>query len=368
MKDANKDYYKRVYGKVNASDELKEKLMDMKKMENRNRKNKRMTWKAAVAAAVVVVALPTGVFAAAKYWGIGDFMSEYGETLSPDADELIETDIPQVKKDEEAEQMPVEFTVRESLCDRASVSFVVEVRAKERGKYLLVDSHSEETDPVLDLGIKKDKRTIGQYAEDKGLEILIVESEFGYESGFSPGSYSVGVKMIEDDVLNLCIRSEREKDQKDLHVTLMNSVWTSEIRATGGDPIVSMNSFELTDKSSSEQMEYKAKKAMKIKGTSAEVTKITVEKTEVGNYINIYYANQDADEDWDGFDLEFRMKNSKDLKEWKLRGGSSEKLEDGTYRWRLDYESGELPKTCVLEVFDCMDKNVSGQFKVSLSR
>ena len=27
MKNANKDYYKRVYGKVNASDELKERLM-----------------------------------------------------------------------------------------------------------------------------------------------------------------------------------------------------------------------------------------------------------------------------------------------------------------------------------------------------
>ena len=365
MKNANKDYYKRVYGKVNASDELKERLMDMKNMENRNRKNKRMAWKAAVAAAAVVVALPTGIFAATKYWGIGDFMSEYGKTLSPEANELIETDIEQVKKDEEAEQMPVGFTVRESLCDRGSVSIIVEARAKERGKYLLVGPDSEETYPVSDLGIKKDKRTIGQYAKDKGLEIINVNSGFDHQGGFFPDSESIEYKQVEDDVLNLCIRAKREKDQKDLHVILKNTIQTPEIRATGGDSIVSTNSFDLTDKSSSDLMEYKAKKAMKIKGTSAKVTKITVEKTEVGNYINVYYTNPDADKE-DG--LTFRMKNSKDSEEWNFKEGFTEKLEDGTYRCRMDYESGELPKTCVLEAFDCMEKNVFGQFKVSLSR
>lgn len=362
MKNANKDYYKRVYGKVNASDELKERLMDMKNMENRNRKNKRTAWKAAVAAVAVVVALPTGIFAATKYWGIGDFMSEYGgTTLSPEANDLIETDIEQMKKDEEAEQMPVEFTVRESLCDRGSVSIIVEARAKERGKYLLIGPDSEETDPVSDLGIKKDKRRMGQYAKDKGLEILRVGTGFDYQSGFFPDSCSVEYKQVEDDVLNLCIRAEREKDQNDLHVVLSNTVQ----RAPGSDPIVSTNSFELTDKSSSDQMEYKAKRAMKVKGTSAEVTKVTVEKTEVGNYINIYYTySEEVEEDA----LMFRMKNSKDSEEWEFKTGRTDKLEDGTYRCRLDYESGELPKTCVLEAFDYEEKNVFEQFKVSLSR
>lgn len=364
MKDANKDYYKRVYGKVNASDELKGRLMDMKKMENRNRKNKRMAWKAAVAAAVVVVALPTGVFAAAKYWGIGDFMSQYGHTLSPDANELIETDIPQVKKDDDVEQMPVEFTIRESLCDSGSVSLIVEAKAKERGRYLLAGPDSLETDPISDLGIK-DKRSIGQYAKEKGLEILYVNSGFDDKGAFFPDSYSLDGKLIEDDVFNICITAGREKDQKDLHVTMMNTVETSESRAEGKDPIVSTNSFELTDKSSSDLMLYKAKKAMKIKGTSAEVTKITVEKTEVGNYINVYYKNPGADDE-DG--LTFRMKDSRDSEEWNLREGWTEKLDDGTYRCRLDYEGKELPKSCVLEAYDCMEKTIYGQFKVSLSK
>ncbi len=169
-----------------------------------------------------------------------------------------------------------------------------------------------------------------------------------------------------EDALFEAVVSLPEKYRSVVHLYyLKNTIQTPWIRATGGDPIISTNSFELTDKSSSDLMEYKAKKAMKIKGTSAKVTKVTVEKTEAGNYINVYYTNVDAGKE-DG--LTFRMKNSKDSEEWNFKEGFTEKLEDGTYRCRLDYESGKLPKTCVLEAFDCMEKNVFGQFKVSLSR
>lgn len=94
MSNTNRDYYKRVYNKVNASDELKERLMDMRGKRDREGKKKgRMTWKAAVAAAALVVVVPAGVYAA-THWGMNDFFSSTGRDLSKEANKLIETEIP----------------------------------------------------------------------------------------------------------------------------------------------------------------------------------------------------------------------------------------------------------------------------------
>ncbi|MCB5531957.1 hypothetical protein, partial [Thomasclavelia ramosa] len=55
------------------------------------------------------------------------------------------------------------YTVKEALCDKNSVQVVVEVTAKERGKYLLAGQDTMNEDPVRNLGIESDK-TIGEYA------------------------------------------------------------------------------------------------------------------------------------------------------------------------------------------------------------
>ena len=113
MSNTNRDYYKRVYNKVNASDELKERLMDMRGKRDREGKKKgRMTWKAAVAAAALVVVVPAGVYAA-THWGMNDFFSSTGRDLSKEANQLIETEIPQSKQEVANLKIPVEFTVRE---------------------------------------------------------------------------------------------------------------------------------------------------------------------------------------------------------------------------------------------------------------
>ena len=61
------------------------------------------------------------------------------------------------------------YTVKEALCDKNSVQVVVEVTAKERGKYLLAGQDTMNEDPVRNLGIESDK-TIGEYAAEKGLD------------------------------------------------------------------------------------------------------------------------------------------------------------------------------------------------------
>ena len=86
--------------------------------------------------------------------------------------------------------MPVDFKVKEALCDRGSVSIVLEAKVKEKGKYLLVDTMSLPSDPVSNLGIKEEK-TIGEYAKDKGLQLLRIGHGFADSSDFSPSTYTL---------------------------------------------------------------------------------------------------------------------------------------------------------------------------------
>lgn len=365
MNNTNKEYYKRVYDKVHASEDLKERLMDMrgdnKMMKTEGKKRNRVVWKAAAAAIALAVTVPTGVYAATHYFDMNEFFSKTGHTLSEDANKLIETKIPQTQKKDITEEMPVEFTAQEALCDSGSVSLIIEAKAKTSGKYLLAYKDCLETDPVSNLGIDG-KGTIKEYAEEKGLEILYLGTNFAQDSPFSPGVCSIDYKLAADDVMEIGITGERNADQKDLNVIMLNTVQT----AVGSDEVLkSTNTFELQDKSSSKTVLYAAKKEMKVKGTSAVVTKVTVEATEVNNYVKVYFTNPNATDE-DG--LTFRIKDSKDAKEWNGGGGYVEDLGDGNYCQHLKYDAGKLPENCILEVFDCWEKNVYGQFEISKTK
>ena len=110
-----------------------------------------------------VMAFGATVFAAEKYIGISGFFQEAGNKMPEEAEGLIEKDPVQ---QEEGDSI-LTYTVKEALCDKNSVQVVVEVTAKERGKYLLAGQDAMNEDPVRNLGIESDK-TIGEYAAKKG--------------------------------------------------------------------------------------------------------------------------------------------------------------------------------------------------------
>lgn len=359
MSNTNKDYYKRVYNKVNASDELKERLTDMRgKYDREGKKKGRMTWKAAaVAAAALVVVVPTGVYAA-THWGMNDFFSSTGRSLPQEAKQLIETEIPQSKREEANQEIPVEFTVRESLCDSGSVSLVIEAKAKESGKYFLVGQDCQETDCVSDLGIEGEE-TIGEYAKRKGLDILYVGTGFRHDSPFCPGTCGISSKSVQDDILEIGITAERTEDQKELKTIMTNTV-----RASGSkEGLKSVTAFELKDNSKSKAVLYTSGDEMKIAGTSAKVTKVLMEETEVNTYVKVYFTASKAVEN-DG--LSFRIKDTESSDEWDLyEGGGVKTLKDGSYCARFTYNKKQLPEKCVLEAYDCLEKEIFGHIELS---
>lgn len=379
MNDTNKKYYKRVYGKVHASDELRERVFSMRgnhleknQMEGtgqkKEKKSCRRAWRAAAAAVVLAVVVPSGVYAATQHWGIGDFFATTNNTLTKEGAELIEKDVVQTKDREDKEGMPVDFKVKEALCDRGSVSIVLEakVKEKEKGKYLLVHAGSSPSEPVSNLGINEEK-TIGGYAADKGLELLYIDHGFSDRSEFSPSSYTSDAVLEDDETMYLYLSTEKKSEDNNLNIAV-------ECKTRAYSTILN---FKLQDKSSSRKASYAAKEKIVLKDVKAVVTKVVMEKSDVNTYVNIYYRYQgktEEEEEIENDGLLFRIKDTIGegrYDRWEqavfdAAGGRREG--NGLYSCRLAYSGMELPQKCVLEAYDVRNSEkgiIFGEFELS---
>ncbi len=336
----NKTYYQRVYSNLHASEQLKERLINMNDpIHPSTRPSRKTAWKTAAAAILLAAALPTGAYAANHYWGIPDFFKHTGS-------------IPSGK-------LPVSFTVQEVLCDSGTVSVIVEAKAAESGKYLLVpDDCTTEEDSAESIGIHEDI-SIGAYAKEKGLEILYINSGFAPESPFSPGACHISAKSIQDDTLSIFIQADRASSD-----TCLNAVLSHTIRPGSGSAEImkTSSSFLLKDKSTSRKTVYRPKTSGHIQGTEANVQSVTIEQTEIFTYVDIYYRNPQAAAETDG--LSFSITDSSNAA-WNDRSGRGIiPLADGTYCLRLCYDKTNLPKTCMLVAFDYLEKTTYGQIEL----
>lgn len=363
----NKTYYQRVYRQLHASEQFKERLITMNHTPNHTQTKKHprsSAYKAAAAAVILAAALPTGAYAANHYWGITDFFKQSGKELPKEAGHLIETDLTQTPKPSDTNgasdtiSTPVTFTVREALCDSGTVNIVIEAKAAESGKYLLVpDDCTTETDSVETLGIHEDI-SIGDYARSKCLEILYISSGFAPDSPFFPGACHISAKSIQDDTLSVFISADREASDTDLNAVLSHTIRP----ASGTETITASSSFLLADKSTSRTARYRPKTSGDIPGTNAAVQSVTIEQTEVFTYVDIYYQNAQAVPGDGG--LYFSVSDGSGT-EWEERSGRGTlQLADGTYCLRLCYDKMEFPETCFLNVFDGFGESVYGEIEL----
>lgn len=381
MNDTNKKYYKRVYDKVYASEDLKERVLSMKennieenqagRARQKKRKNAyRRVWRAAAATVALAVAVPAGVYAATRHWGLSDF---FEHALPKEADKLVERDVVQTTDKQDSEKIPVDFKVREALCDSGSVNIVLEakVKEKEKGKYLLVCEGMSQSESVSTLGIKGNQK-IGEYAKSKGLKLLYIGHEFADSSEFAPSCYTSGGLIEGEDTLVLYLSTEKKSGDKDLNVAVKCSV--SETLG-GKSSFCSTLDFKLQDKSSSSKVSYTSGEKMVLKDVKAVVTGVTMEKSALNTYVTIYYrykgkTRKEIEDDG----LFFHIKDSigeERGNRWDqalFDGTGGIDLGDGTYCCKLAYTSMELPEKCVLmahEVGNGEKNIVYGEFELS---
>ncbi len=385
-RDSNRNYYQHMYGQIHATDELKERLIQMNTTrQNHKKPPRRMTWKAAAAVAALCVTLPSGAYAANHYFGITEFFSASGHALDEEANKLIETNIPQTSEkspaqdrpqnhnpkndpipntdsatsgSETPDSIPVSFTVQEALCDSGSVHIIVTAKASETGTYLLVpDDLTEETDSVENIGIHEDL-SIRDYAKANGLEILYVGTGFQADSPFSPAVCSFSSKSETDGTLSTIVSADRTESDTDLHAILTHTVRPANTENAAHNMWRTSTAFTLDDKSTSKLRTYRPKDSTVIPGTQAHVQKVLMEQTEVATYVTVYYTNPQKTED-DGLYFGILDANGK---EWALKGGRGiEQKKDGSYCLYLTYNRTELPRSFELKAFDYLEKNTFGK-------
>ena len=304
-----------VYRRVDATLEMIENSAESDK--GHQRKN----WKRSLILTVAaVMAFGATVFAAEKYMGISSFFQEVGNKMPKEAQAMIEKDPVQ----QEDGDSILTYTVKEALCDKNSVQVVVEVAAKERGKYLLAGQDTMNEDPVRNLGIESDK-TIGEYAAEKGLIIVKVGASFDFDSDLGIETAVGNYRNLEDDVVDFYSSAVKTNESKNLTVSCIGTATLPDAKCV--DDVMRTNiTFQLEDKSQGKSMTYVPVDGEGITADGkVKILSADIEETEVGDYVTIHciFLEECDSISLDVMDLNGNLWQLSDL------GGGSEVAESG---------------------------------------
>ena len=337
------------------------------------KKSRKKKWKRSlVLTFAAVLAFGATAFAAEKYMGISSFFQEMGNKIPEEAEELIEKDPVQ----QEDGDSILTYTVKEALCDKNSVQVVVEVTAKERGKYFLVGQDAMDEDSVQNLGIESDK-TIGEYAAEKGLVIVKVGVGFDFDSDLGINSAVGNYRSLEDDVLDFYSSAVKTNQSGNLTVSCVGSAMLLDAKSV--DDVMRTNiTFQLEDKSQSRSATYVPAAAESnteeadvsgenishtetVSDTNApdagvitadgkvKILSVDIEETEMGDYTTIHYILLDES---DSISLDVTDSNGN---VWQISdlGGYAPEPEVGKEAiWQINYQKIDLPDEIGIRVYD----------------
>ena len=256
------------------------------------------------------------------------------------------------------------YTVKEALCDKNSVQVVVEVTAKERGKYLLAGQDTMNEDPVRNLGIESDK-TIGEYAAEKGLIIVKVGASFDFDSDLGIETAVGDYRNLEDDVVDFYSSAVKTNESKNLTISCIGTATLPDAKCV--DDVMRTNiTFQLEDKSQGKSMTYVPvdgegiTAAGKVKILSADI-----EETEVGDYVTIHciFLEECDSISLDVMDLNGNLWQLSDL------GGGSEVAEVGKEAtFQRSYQKTDLADEIGIRGYDYETNTTYEPVKMKLKK
>lgn len=356
-----------------------EELADMRKNRKKQDEKARELYHfryAKVAAAVVcaTLLLGTSVYAAEHYWNISSYLKNQKIDVPKEAvEKLIDTEVSQ--QPSMSESQSIDFAVQEALTDGDIVYLTVEAKLKEedKGKYFMIPEWFEpELDSVSELGIDSDV-TANEYAKQQGVELLAVGSSVStVKNGLDMASQSIDCKYEGEDTLVFFIHGEKDKKGDNLKATVINTVrplfMDYEEYMQKKDEYTSTIDFTLKNKSGVDGRNYAMEEDTKIEGTTIEVTKLTVEETELATYVTIQFT-QDEKEVMEKA-VAFRLKDSKGqrIEESRDGDGGIVQLSKGHYQTKLKYDKGILPDAFMIDAFDVEGIDPLGEEKPSFDQ
>lgn len=319
------------------------------KNENRNKRHTVRTIKAASIVAAAFLIVGTTAFASTKIVGLDDYFASWGRKIPEEAKPLVQDNVPQ----EEKKEGLVNFKVREYLCDSNQMYFVIEAKAVESDKYLLIPQDSSPEDPIGNLNIEGvTKGTIGEYAKKQGKELLI--ASLYVDTG--AGSASVDFRLEKDGTGVFIYTTENAQKKKKATLTCDTVVYPYGIK---DDSQMIRDSFDFKVKDASNETKYKYKVVDSSGADSAGILieDIQVSKTELGQHVEITYKGNDAHED---LVLQVLGENGEELDHSLAVIGYSEKLKGGLEKQIRNYTNNKMSKVLKIRVKDVGTSEIFG--------
>lgn len=292
--------------------------------------------KVAVITLVCILSLGTTVYAAAKYFGLMDFLGKTGIMESESVEKLTWE-----KMEEQGYRASNEYatyTLKEALVDKELIYMLVEVAPKSES-YLLAMQDCSPEDSVMNLGIDGvTEGTVQEYADELGKELVLV-----------------GMALFKDEELVSCVHDAKGTTDGKLYycITATNGFnlnelklkFTGSARLSSGITMedISRCSLDITLRDYSGQEEKIYLPAMKNGWEDGRIDLKTIEvrETELGLYVTyIYKAEQLEEEQYIGFVLSDTEGNKFNYMPYYINGGE-EILDNGYHKVTYAYQKPE---------------------------
>lgn len=328
---------------------------DSMKVRNKNitRKSTFKTVKAASIAAATILVIGTTAFASTKVFGLDDYFASWGTKIPEEAKSLVQNNVSQEEKKEEM----VDFKVREYLCDSNQMYFVIEAKAVESDKYLLITQDLSSEDSVENLEIEGvTEGTIKDYAQKQGKELLVVGTNVNTDAA----SASIDFHLEKDGTGVFVYTTENVQKKNKTTLTCDTVVYPYGIK---NDSQMLRDSFDFTVENVSNEDIYKYK-VVDSSGADAAgvmVKDIQVSETELGQHVEITYKSNDSHED---LVLQVLDENGEELPYSLAVMGYSEKLEDRLEKQIRNYSNNSMPKVLKIRVKDIGTGEIFGTITV----
>lgn len=289
--------------------------------------------KVAAIALVCILSLGTTAYAAAKHFGLIDFLGKWGMNEVETTETLMQEEL--TEQIYSASNEYATYTLKEVLCDSELIYMIVEVSPKSNS-YLLVMQDCMPEDSVQNLFIDGlTEGTIQEYANEQGKEIVYVGMGLFKEDELI--SCTLDAKGTTDGKLYYCMTSTNGYQSTELKLRFMGTA-TLGVAQTMDDISRCNLEISLSDTSSKESKIYLPVMENVWKKSGITLKQIEISETKLGLYATyIYQANQLMEEQHINFVLGDKDGNKCDFMPYYINGGE-EAMDDGYKKVTYAYQ------------------------------
>ena len=294
----------------------------------------------------------TSAMAAGQKLGLDEYFRHYrGISISEEAANLVERDISGM-----IEVAKAHFSVREAVCDGETFYVILECRAPKDFLLAAMDASPGDKAAQYDLTVPGDSRSLRQYAQDRGKELLYVNA--GIYADGQPVVSSSDWWLEEDGVLCMWFSGQWTEENYTCSVRVVHD-WDSTTAKVfdGSFP------FTLQNRVEPEDVEFSLNNVV---FGGVKLNQLSLKQTPLGTYVQI--CGEYLEESSKATPLWFRIWDDRgNLYDSGLSGVGTITTQGSEVTYDLCLEPGDIPEILTLEGYDRISGNSYGSVKLDLA-